>query len=47
MAKSGFPRYYPHNHVFIFENIHSSLSACVERYGVLAVAVLPPGYRKK
>ena len=47
MAKWRFPRYYRHNHVFEFENIHSSLCACVERYGALAVAVSPPGYRKK
>ena len=47
MASSEFPRYYRPNHVFKIENIHSSLCACVERYGALAVANLPPGYRKK
>ena len=47
MAKWRFPRYYRHNPVFKTENIHSSPGACVERYGALAVADLPPGYRKK
>ena len=47
MALSDFPRYYRLNHVFNTENIHSSPCACVERYGALAVADLPPGYRKK